>query len=322
MARLARVVIPGVRYRVADRSGRGAVSAMDRDRPRQVLRVPAPGPGQCAQRLGAARLLARGLGEAGDRGILSSASAGGLPASDVHDARWRHRGRESLLDLSRAAGGGAAAGWNRAESKEGTGFVQPLLPHEHWHVDISYLNISGTFYYFCALLDGFSRYVVHWEIRASMTEQDVEILIVRAREQFPDARPRIISDNGPQFIARDFKEYLRLRGMTHVREVALLPAKQRQGRTLPPVLQARMHPAPNARLGPGRAARGRPLRRPLQQRTAPQRHRRHRPARQTPGPKRAQLRATPTQTLKDARARRERRFAPSQSVRHAPVGDG
>ncbi|RMH74632.1 MAG: transposase, partial [Calditrichaeota bacterium] len=30
-------------------------------------------------------------------------------------------------------------------------------------------------------------------------------------------RPRIISDNGPQFISRAFKEFIRLSGMTHVR---------------------------------------------------------------------------------------------------------
>jgi transposase InsO family protein len=51
--------------------------------------------------------------------------------------------------------------WNRKPSKKGTGFVQPILPHEHWHVDISYLNICGTFYYLCSLLDGCSRYIVH-----------------------------------------------------------------------------------------------------------------------------------------------------------------
>ena len=37
--------------------------------------------------------------------------------------------------------------WNRKVSLKGTGFVQPSRPHEHWHVDVSYLNISGTFYY-------------------------------------------------------------------------------------------------------------------------------------------------------------------------------
>jgi hypothetical protein len=50
-----------------------------------------------------------------------------------------------------------------------------------------------------------------------MTELDVECIVQRAREKFPDAKPRIISDNGPQFIARDFKEFVRVTGLTHVR---------------------------------------------------------------------------------------------------------
>lgn len=108
-------------------------------------------------------------------------------------------------------------------SKKGTGFVQPLTPHAHWHIDIAYLNIAGTFYYLCTVLDGYSRFIVHWEIREAMTEQDVEILLQRAREKFPDARPRIISDNGPQFIARDFKQFIRLCGMTHVRTSPYYP---------------------------------------------------------------------------------------------------
>jgi len=108
-------------------------------------------------------------------------------------------------------------------SKKGTGFKQPSEPHKHWHVDVSYLNICGTFYYFCGLLDGCSRYLVHWEIRESMKETDVETIIQRAREKFPDARPRIISDNGPQFIALDFKKFIRISGMTHVRTSPYYP---------------------------------------------------------------------------------------------------
>lgn len=106
--------------------------------------------------------------------------------------------------------------WNGKKSKKGTGFVQPLAAHQHWHVDVSYLNISGTFYYFCGLLDGFSRYIVHWEIRESMTEEDIEIIIQRAREKYPGVGPRIISDNGPQFIAKEFRTFIKLCGMTHV----------------------------------------------------------------------------------------------------------
>ena len=66
---------------------------------------------------------------------------------------------------------------NGKPSRKGQGFVQPLRPHEHWPVDISYINVCGTFHYLCRLLDGCSRYVVHWEIRESMTEVDVEIIV-------------------------------------------------------------------------------------------------------------------------------------------------
>jgi putative transposase len=115
------------------------------------------------------------------------------------------------------AQGGRLDRWNKRPSKKGTGFVQPLWPHEHWHIDIAYLNLAGTFYYLCSLLDGYSRAIVHWEIREAMTETDVECIVQRARERFPDEKPRIISDNGPQFIARDFKEFIRITGMNHVR---------------------------------------------------------------------------------------------------------
>ncbi len=113
--------------------------------------------------------------------------------------------------------------WNGAPSKKGTGFVPPKSPHAHWHVDVSYVNLSGTFYYLCTVLDGFSRSIVHWDLRESMTEQDIEIILQRGRERYPAARPRIISDNGPQFIAKDFKQFIRLCGMTHVRTSPYYP---------------------------------------------------------------------------------------------------
>ena len=113
--------------------------------------------------------------------------------------------------------------FNGKPSTKGTGFQQPLRPHEHWHVDVSYLNISGTFYYLCSVLDGASRSIVHHEIHESMTEGRIETILQQAKELFPDARPRIISDNGPQFIANDFKQFIRLCGMTHVRTSPYYP---------------------------------------------------------------------------------------------------
>jgi putative transposase len=118
---------------------------------------------------------------------------------------------------------GLLAGPTPNITKKGTGFVQPLKPHEHWHVDVSYLNIAGTFYFLCSILDGCSRFIVHWEIREKMEEADVETILQRAREAYPDAKPRIISDNGPQFIAKDFKEFIRIAGMTHVKTSPYYP---------------------------------------------------------------------------------------------------
>jgi putative transposase len=127
----------------------------------------------------------------------------------------------SVYRVLKAAG--LLAGATPHITKKGTGFVQPLKPHEHWHVDVSYLNIAGTFYFLCSILDGYSRFIVHWEIREKMENADVQTIIQRAREAYPDARPRIISDNGPQFIAKDFKEFIRIAGMTHVKTSPYYP---------------------------------------------------------------------------------------------------
>jgi putative transposase len=101
-------------------------------------------------------------------------------------------------------------------SKKGTGFVQPLAPHEHWHIDFSYINIGGTFYFLCCVLDGCSRAVLAWDIRPSMCTLDSEIVLQKARERYPGARPRIISDQGSQFKSREFKTFITLWQASHV----------------------------------------------------------------------------------------------------------
>lgn len=127
----------------------------------------------------------------------------------------------SVYRVLKAAG--LLAGQTPKTTKKGTGFVQPLKAHEHWHVDVSHLNIAGTFYFLCSILDGYSRYLVHWEIREKMEEIDVETIVQRAREKYPGEHPRIITDNGPQFVAKDFKEFIRIAGMTHVKTSPYYP---------------------------------------------------------------------------------------------------
>jgi len=140
-----------------------------------------------------------------DADIVAVSPASVLPQAVTTLWLWRVLGEAGLL-----------AKWKGKPSKKGTGFEQPPQPpqpHQHWHIDVSYINISGTFYYLCSVLDGYSRSIVHWDLRESMTEAEIEIILQGAKEKHPEAKPRIISDNGPQFIARDFKEFIRISGM-------------------------------------------------------------------------------------------------------------
>jgi putative transposase len=40
---------------------------------------------------------------------------------------------------------GLLSRWKRRPSRKGTGFEQPLQPHQHWHIDVSYINLCRTF---------------------------------------------------------------------------------------------------------------------------------------------------------------------------------
>ena len=196
--------------------------------------------------------------------LLCRTSAGRLPPADLHADGRRRRGGQPSHGLSRPHGAGCFDRWNRTESSKNQGFVQPLAAHEHWHVDISYVNVCGTFYYLVSVLDGCSRFLVHWELRESMKEADVEIVLQRAREKFPAATPRIITDNGPQFIARDFKEFIRLCGMTHVKTSPYYPQIERQDRALARHAEGRLPATQRAALARRCAAAGRRLRGALQ----------------------------------------------------------
>ena len=105
----------------------------------------------------------------------------------------------------------------QSPTKKGTGFEQPIKPHTQWHIDISYINAGGTFYYLCSILDGFSRFIVQWDLQSSMQEDSVEIIVQKALEKFnlqdSDDKPRLISDNGSQFKAKEFKQFIKLCGM-------------------------------------------------------------------------------------------------------------
>jgi transposase InsO family protein len=122
-------------------------------------------------------------------------------------------------------GAGLSSRWTPGPGESARkGFDQPLRPHEQWHTDIAYLNILGTHYFFIGVLDGYSRSIVHHEVRTDMTTGDVEIVVERALETLlPEQRPphqplpRLITDNGSQYVSADFRAYLRERDISHSR---------------------------------------------------------------------------------------------------------
>ncbi|MGB9591710.1 MAG: IS3 family transposase [Candidatus Kryptoniota bacterium] len=106
--------------------------------------------------------------------------------------------------------------WSKThDTAKKKGFDQPLTIHEQWHTDISYIRIQNIFYYFVSVMDGFSRMILVWDLFISMEELTVEIIMMRAKEKYPEANPRLITDNGAQFVGKDFKELLTLLVIDH-----------------------------------------------------------------------------------------------------------
>ncbi|MDY5116802.1 DDE-type integrase/transposase/recombinase, partial [Treponema succinifaciens] len=85
------------------------------------------------------------------------------------------------------------------------GLDQPEAPHEQWHTDISYIKVPGVFYYFISIMDGYSRKILDWALCENMEGINIELLVARVKEKYPEAKARIIHDNGKQFISKDFK---------------------------------------------------------------------------------------------------------------------
>jgi putative transposase len=205
-------IVDCVRAWAENRVRRRSFPALDQCRRQQVPRPEgARRQGQRAQHLRARRALADRRRERWDPRLTFMMLDGDVAACSP----------ASVNRVLEAAG--LLAGHTPPPTKKGTGFVQPLRPHEHWHIDVSYLNIAGTFCFLCSILDGCSRFIVHWEIRENREEIDVETIIQRGREAYPDARARIISDDGPPFIAKEFKEFICICGMTRVKASACYP---------------------------------------------------------------------------------------------------
>lgn len=99
--------------------------------------------------------------------------------------------------------------WKRPEPGLGRRVPEATYPDEVWHVDLMYLWVNGRWYFLVTVLDSYSRYIVHWELTLSMLAAEIAEVIAVALEKVPGKRPRIVRDNGSQFIAKEWREVIR-----------------------------------------------------------------------------------------------------------------
>jgi len=88
--------------------------------------------------------------------------------------------------------------------------------NEMWQTDFTQFKVMGWgWYYLCTVLDDFSRYIIAWRLAPTMAATDVQDTLLIALdttgvEQVQvEHRPRLLSDNGPAFIAEALADFLR-----------------------------------------------------------------------------------------------------------------
>lgn len=89
--------------------------------------------------------------------------------------------------------------------------------HEIWLVDITFVSVGEGFWYLIAVIDLYSRYIVGWDLSASMTSRDAQKTVDFALLEYGfyerEDKPKLHSDNGSQMKAKSFKAFLRDLGM-------------------------------------------------------------------------------------------------------------
>jgi putative transposase len=99
----------------------------------------------------------------------------------------------------------------------------PNGPNELWQMDVTYVHIPGFgWWYAITVIDYYSRYLLACHLTWSYSAAEGERALSLAREEAErlcgplGKRPFLVTDNGPTFVARRFRAYLK-GAFTHVR---------------------------------------------------------------------------------------------------------
>lgn len=106
-------------------------------------------------------------------------------------------------------------------------------PNQLWQTDFTYLKVTGWgWFYLSTVLDDFSRYIIAWKLCTTMAASDVTetLELALAASGCGQAkvlhRPRLLSDNGPCYVADDLAKWLDEKSIAHVRGAPCHPQTQ------------------------------------------------------------------------------------------------
>lgn len=97
---------------------------------------------------------------------------------------------------------------------------KPTHVHHTWHVDIAYVKIQEVYYYLIVMIDGYSRYVLDWELLFDMKGDTVSLFAQKVLDQYPEAvklKVRIVSDNGSCFVSSEYRLVLKQNSVLPIR---------------------------------------------------------------------------------------------------------
>lgn len=102
--------------------------------------------------------------------------------------------------------------------------------HQLWQTDFTYFRVKGWgWYYLSSILDDYSRYIIAWQLCASMKTTDVQqtLDLALAHTNIPRTqRPKLLSDNGSCYISKELRQYLKAEQIQHVRSAPHHPMTQ------------------------------------------------------------------------------------------------
>lgn len=111
--------------------------------------------------------------------------------------------------------------------------TKTTAPNQLWQTDFTYLKVIGWgWFYLSTVLDDFSRYVIAWKLCTTMAASDVTdtLNMALAASGCTQARvrhqPRLLSDNGPCYIADELAQWLDKQAIDHVRGAPCHPQTQ------------------------------------------------------------------------------------------------